>query len=75
MKTINNSEGQGVATPDFYLPEADLFIEIKGRVFDKDKEEAKWNQFPYKLDIYNRERFKKENIKFEKMTNPNKEKN
>jgi uncharacterized protein YjhX (UPF0386 family) len=44
--------------PDFYLPEVDLFIEIKGRIFDKDREKAKWNQFSYKLDVYNKEKLK-----------------
>jgi hypothetical protein len=36
--------------PDLYLPEHDLYIEIKGRCTDKDK--AKWDQFDKKLDIY-----------------------
>lgn len=36
--------------PDFYLPEYDLYIEIKGIYFDRDI--CKWEQFPYKLDIY-----------------------
>jgi hypothetical protein len=36
--------------PDFYLPEVDQYIEIKGRVFPDD--EIKWKTFPYKLDIY-----------------------
>lgn len=33
-----------------YLPDHDLYIEIKGRVTEKDK--AKWEQFNKKLDIY-----------------------
>lgn len=36
--------------PDLYLPDYDLYIEIKGRVIEKDK--AKWEQFNKKLDIY-----------------------
>lgn len=36
--------------PDLYLPEHDLYIEIKGRYTEKDK--AKWEQFDKKLDIY-----------------------
>ena len=31
-------------TPDFYLPETDEYIEIKG--YKTKKDEAKWNQFP-----------------------------
>lgn len=31
-------------TPDFYLPESDTYIEIKGYATDKDR--AKWEQFP-----------------------------
>lgn len=38
--------------PDFYLPEHDVYIEIKGCVTEKDI--AKWTQFPndLKIDIY-----------------------
>lgn len=36
--------------PDLYLPDYDLYIEIKGRCTEKDK--AKWDQFDKKLDIY-----------------------
>lgn len=36
--------------PDLYLPDHDLYIEIKGRCTEKDK--AKWDQFDKKLDIY-----------------------
>ena len=36
--------------PDFYLPEYDLYIEIKGIYSDRDI--CKWEQFPHKLDIY-----------------------
>ena len=31
-------------TPDFYLPDTDEYIEIKG--YKTDKDTAKWNQFP-----------------------------
>lgn len=31
-------------TPDFYLPDMDEYIEIKG--YKTEKDEAKWNQFP-----------------------------
>ena len=37
-------------TPDFYLPEYDHYIEIKGCPTEKDF--SKWKNFPEKLDIY-----------------------
>lgn len=36
-------------TPDFYLPEQDLFIEIKG--YETEKDRQKWLAFPHKLQI------------------------
>lgn len=36
-------------TPDFYLPNEDLYIEIKG--FKTKKDEAKWLYFPKKLKV------------------------
>lgn len=36
--------------PDFYLPKFDLYIEVKGMWSERDV--CKWDQFPYKLDIY-----------------------
>ena len=35
--------------PDFYLPEKDLYVEIKGYETDRDK--AKWASFPKQLKI------------------------
>ncbi len=35
--------------PDFYLPELDLYIEVKGYETDRDK--AKWKYFPHKLKV------------------------
>ena len=35
--------------PDFYLPEFDCYIEVKGYIIEKDI--AKWTQFPYKLFV------------------------
>lgn len=35
--------------PDFYLTEFDLFVEIKG--YERDRDKAKWSQFPFKLSI------------------------
>lgn len=36
-------------TPDFYLPDEDLYVEIKGYVTSKDL--AKWRDFPKRLRI------------------------
>ena len=36
-------------TPDFYIPELNSYIEIKG--YQTPKDEAKWSQFPLKLII------------------------
>ena len=36
-------------TPDFYLPDEDLYIEIKG--YKTEKDNYKWNQFPLKLKV------------------------
>lgn len=36
-------------TPDFYLEELDLWIEIKG--YETEKDRVKWVSFPYKLQI------------------------
>lgn len=39
--------------PDFYLPEVDLFIEIKNKyLLGLEQTQTKISQFPYKLDIY-----------------------
>jgi hypothetical protein len=35
--------------PDFYLTEYGLYLEVKGRELEKDRE--KWRQFPFKLAI------------------------
>lgn len=46
-------------TPDFYLIEYDIYVEIKGHKTSKD--EAKWNQFPKdkKLIVYQKEDLKR----------------
>ncbi|NDG30463.1 hypothetical protein EB118_10385 [bacterium] len=33
--------------PDFYLPETETYVEVKG--YETDRDRAKWNQFPKKL--------------------------
>jgi hypothetical protein len=35
--------------PDFYLPEAGVFIEIKG--YETERDRCKWRDFPYKLNV------------------------
>lgn len=35
--------------PDFYLPDNDLYIEIKG--YETEKDRAKWSAFPHKLRV------------------------
>lgn len=35
--------------PDFYLPELDLYIEVKG--YETDRDRAKWKYFPHKLKV------------------------
>ncbi len=51
---IRNTEGfrytwKGERTyfPDFYLPEQDTYVEVKG--YKTDRDTAKWNQFPKRL--------------------------
>ena len=36
-------------TPDFYLPNIDCYVEVKG--WKREKDEAKWKSFPEKLLI------------------------
>jgi len=38
--------------PDFYLKDFDVYAEVKG--YKTPKDEAKWNQFPFKLVIIDR---------------------
>lgn len=44
-------EWNGVRTyyPDFYLPQEDLFIEVKG--YETERDRAKWRDFPLKLKV------------------------
>lgn len=39
--------------PDFYLPEHDTYIEVKG--YERDRDRAKWNNFPEKLKVITKE--------------------
>jgi hypothetical protein len=45
--------------PDFYLPEVDLFIEVKNKyLLGLEQTTEKINQFPHKLDIYGDDKIK-----------------
>lgn len=39
-------------TPDFYLPDLDLYIEVKG--YETDKDRSKWSQFTNNLEVWNK---------------------
>jgi RNA polymerase-binding transcription factor DksA len=43
--------------PDFKLPENDIYIEVKG--FERERDKAKWSQFPKKLIIIKKTEIKK----------------
>lgn len=47
-------------TPDFYLPQTDEYIEIKG--YETNKDRAKWEQFPKTLKILKYKELKQLNI-------------
>lgn len=47
-------------TPDFYLPQTDEYIEIKG--YETSKDYAKWEQFPKKLKVLKYSELKQLNI-------------
>lgn len=39
--------------PDFYLPEKELYVEVKG--YETDRDRAKWSAFPKKLRVIKKE--------------------
>ena len=45
-------EGTRKYFPDFYLPEKDLYVEVKG--YETEKDQAKWAHFPKKLRVVKR---------------------
>lgn len=51
MKEVSHINGIGDRTyyPDFYLPQDDLFIEVKG--YETERDRAKWRDFPLKLKV------------------------
>lgn len=46
--------------PDFFIVDENYFIEVKGYITELDK--CKWNQFPLKLEIWDKEVLKNKNI-------------
>ena len=50
---INLKGNKATYCPDFYLPDIDTYIEIKGYETDLDK--CKWNQFTYKLQVWKKQ--------------------
>lgn len=39
--------------PDFYIPSYDIYIEVKG--FKRERDDCKWNDFPHKLVVINKD--------------------
>ena len=48
-----NWNGKRKYFPDFYLPESQTYIEVKG--YETDRDRAKWSQFPKQLKIVKKE--------------------
>ena len=46
-------QGSRRYNPDFYLPEQDLYIEVKGYATERDH--AKWRDFPKRLTVINKQ--------------------
>lgn len=42
--------------PDFFVEDWNLFIEVKG--YQTELDEAKWNQFPHKLEVWKKDKIK-----------------
>lgn len=49
--------GNRIYFPDFYLPDENLYVEIKG--YETDRDQAKWSAFPNKLGIIKKNEIKK----------------
>lgn len=49
--------GERTYYPDFYLPKHNIYVEIKG--YEKERDRAKWNQFPEKLLVVKRSQIEK----------------
>jgi len=44
-------------TPDFFVKNWDVYIEVKG--YETDLDRCKWSQFPYKIEIWKKEKINK----------------
>lgn len=49
--------GERTYYPDFYIPAHNIYVEIKG--YEKERDRAKWNQFPEKLLVVKRSQIEK----------------
>lgn len=53
---INENLKNSTYTPDFYISDLDLYIEIKG--YETEKDRCKWRDFPHKLIVLKKEEYK-----------------
>jgi hypothetical protein len=49
--------GERTYYPDFYIPAHNIYVEIKG--YEKERDRAKWNQFPERLLVVKRSQIEK----------------
>lgn len=47
-------------TPDFYLPDFNLYVEVKG--YETDLDRCKWRQFPENLEVWKKAKMKELNL-------------
>ena len=52
----NWNDSTHIYFPDFYLIEYDVYIEVKG--YKRERDKCKWNEFPYKLIILQKNEIK-----------------
>lgn len=57
---INLNNKKSTYCPDFYIEDWDSYIEVKG--YKTKLDECKWNQFPEKLIIWDKEILQQKNI-------------
>lgn len=53
---INENLKNSTYTPDFYISDLDLYVEIKG--YETEKDRCKWRDFPHKLIVLKKEEYK-----------------
>jgi hypothetical protein len=53
----NEEDCKSFYTPDFYILEHDIFIEVKG--YETEKDRCKWRDFPNKINIFKSKELKK----------------